>query len=127
VDYDADWLSINPTDADGNDIPDAIAFDLPSGFEIFVTSDPDDVNGELDFFIIDIAPPLEPLPDGVIANITFNTGDPLIGGAHIQFSRRPAASFGNKAGQSVVGTTEGGSVINAVTTWHYLYLPLILR
>ncbi len=127
VDYDADWLGLDATDVNGDDIPDAITFDLPPGFEAFATFDPNDVNGELDFFIIDIAPPLNPLSDGVIATITFNTGDPSVGGAEIRFSHSPAASFGDTTGKSVAGVTEGGSVVNAVTTWHYLYLPLILR
>jgi len=127
VDYDADWLGLDATDVNGDDIPDAITFDLPAGFEAFATFDPNDVNGELDFFIIDIAPPLDPLPDGVIATITFNTGDSSVGGAEIRFSHSPAASFGDTTGKSVAGVTEGGAVINAVTTWHYLYLPLILR
>ena len=37
VDYDQAWLTFDPTDSNGDDIPDAIAFNLPGAFDASVT------------------------------------------------------------------------------------------
>ena len=128
VDFDEHCLAFDPTDSDGDGIPDAVSFNLPPAFAPAAAFDPDDTDGELDLSILDPAPPLASLPDGVIATITFtptcapDPGNVIM--ARVGFSDEPAASFGNTAGQSVPGTTEDGSVrIAGLQT----YLPLVTR
>lgn len=125
IDYDQSWLTFDPADNDSDGIPDAISFNLPGTFSGSVTLDVNDADGELDFFIADLTPPLTALPDGVIAYLTLGIGNPSITTqASVKFSQDPMASFGNTSGQSIVGTTVDGSVYilaNAV------YLPTILN
>lgn len=112
LDYTEIWLDFAPTDSDGDGIPDAVTLNLPAGFDASVTFDPTDTDGELDFFIADIFPPLSALPDGVLAQITLLTGAAPAGTeAFIGFSQDPPASFGATTGQSVPGFTEDGSVL----------------
>ena len=128
VDYDQTWLSFDPTDSDGDDVPDAITFNLPGAFDASVTFDESDTDGELDFFIADLFPPLASLSDGAIVSMTLDVGSPPSGTvAAVSFSPDPAASFGDTSGQSVSGTTDGGSVlVVAPPTGAYpVYLPLV--
>jgi hypothetical protein len=114
VDYDQTWLSFDATDGNEDGIPDAITLNLPGGFEASVTFDGGDTDGELDFFIGDLFPPLASLSDGTIVYVTLNVGSPPSATeAAVNFSQDPAASFGNTEGQDVPGTTDGGSVLIA--------------
>ncbi|MFQ5814196.1 MAG: hypothetical protein ACE5I2_13555, partial [Anaerolineae bacterium] len=114
VDYDQTCLAFDPTDNDGDDIPDAVNLSLPGAFNASVTFDGNDTDSELDFLIADTFPPLSSLPDGAIATITFiatcqpSPGTSII--APVDFSDDPPASFGNTDGQSVPGITSNGSV-----------------
>ena len=114
VNYDESCLSFDPTDGDGNGIPDAVIFTLPVGFDGSVTFNQADTDGELDFFIADLSPPLSVLFDGAVVSIEFTTtcqpdpGTTTI--APVDFSNNPTASFGNTIGQSVPGNTVNGSV-----------------
>ena len=117
VDYDQTWLTFDPTDSNGDGIPDDITFSTPPAFTPQVAFNPADTDGELDFVIADFAPPLASLPSGIIVSITFAVGTPPATlGAAVNFSQSPAASFGNTAGQSVPGTTDNGSVLIVVPT-----------
>ena len=115
LDYDQACLQFDPTDADGDGNPDSVAFSLPPAFQGSVTFDGNDADGELDFFIADVFPPLAALPDGQLASIEFQVtcqpppGSPIL--ADVGFSNEPAASFGGTNGQSVPGTTDAGSVM----------------
>ena len=112
VDYDEKRLSFDPTDGDEDGVPDAITFNLPAGFNGSVAFDGSDTDGELDFIIADVFPPLSALPDRTIVYIRLNVGNlPQSGEAAINFSRDPVASFGNTSGQSVKGTTNNGSCL----------------
>jgi hypothetical protein len=119
VDYDETWLALDPTDRDGNGIPDAVVFSLPGDFTYSVTFDEGDADGEVDVFIGDISPPLTSLSDGPIAFMILNV-DNSPGGTQraVRFSLDPSASFGDTSGQSVPGTaTPGGE--------HRIYLPVL--
>ena len=76
VDYDQTWLIFDPTDNNGDEIPDAITFNLPGGFVSSVSFDETDTDGELDFMIMDFFPPLSALPDRDIVFIQLNVGSP---------------------------------------------------
>jgi len=128
VDYDETWLSFDPTDSDGDGIPDAVTFNVPGAFSASVTFDSTDTDGELDFSIGDFFPPLAALPDGVIVSITLDVGSPpSTTEAAVNFSQDPPASFGSTAGQSIPGTTDNGSVLIAAQRPKAIYLPLLLR
>ena len=121
VDYDETWLALDPTDRDGNGIPDTVIFSLPGEFSYSVTFDSGDADGEVDIFIGDISPPLTSLSDGTVVFMILDTGSPPGGtqGA-VRFSLDPMASFGDTSGQSVPGTaTPGGE--------HRIYLPVVFR
>lgn len=112
VDFDETWLTFDATDGNGDGVPDAIALNAPSGFQGSVTYDPNDTDGELDFFIADLFPPLAAVPDGQIATITFNVGNPSsTTEAGVNFSSAPSASFGDAGGVDVPGSADNGSVL----------------
>lgn len=112
VDYDAAWLSLDPTDSDEDGIPDAVTFDVPAAFATSATFDGNDTDGEIDVMIADLSPPLAGLPDGDVLSITLEVASPSgATEAAVNFSHDPPASFGNTEGQSVAGTTDGGSVL----------------
>jgi hypothetical protein len=114
VDYDQTWLTFDPTDGNGDGIPDTVTFNVPAGFSAGVTFNVGDTDGELDFAILDPTLPFASLPGGTIVSITLNVGNPPSATeAAVNFSHDPAASFGNTAGQSVPGTTDDGSVLIA--------------
>ena len=125
LDYDKTQLRFDPTDANGDGIPDALRFNLPPGFTGTVYHDGSDMDGELGVVVADLAAPIEALADGVVAEVTFIV-DAFMGTdtMNVSFSQHPGASFGSTTGQSVPGNTSNGVVlINPAT----LYLPLISR
>ncbi len=111
IDFDEIWLAFDPTDSDGDGVPDAVAFNLPAAFNGSVSFDAGDTDGELDFLIVDVFPPLASLPDRDIVSITFGTGSPtVLTTAYVAFSTNPPVSFGSTTGQSIPGTADDGSV-----------------
>ncbi len=118
VDFDESLLSFDPSDNNFDTIPDAITFNVsPFVFSVGVSYDPADTDGELDFSISDISPPLTALADGVLLTITLNTGEPAgLSEAAVNFSQDPVASFGNTAGQSITGIANNGSVLITPST-----------
>jgi hypothetical protein len=114
LDYDQACLDFDPSDADGDQIPDAVQLTLPGGFSGSVTFDEGDTEGELDFFVSDLFPPLAAIPDGSLATVIFTpTCQPAMDDtitATVGFSDDPIASFGDTDGQSIEGTTSDGSV-----------------
>lgn len=115
IDYDQVCLAFDPTDSDGDDVPDAIVFGVPEAFGTTVAFDESDPDGELDFFIADTLPPLASLPDGTIATMsltpTCQASPNTTTIAAVNFATDPPASFGNTEGHSVPGTTSNGSVL----------------
>ena len=57
VDFDQTCLAFDATDSDQDGIPDAVTLSLPGAFNVSVTFDGGDTDGELDFFIADLLPP----------------------------------------------------------------------
>jgi hypothetical protein len=141
VDFSNTFLQFNPS------LPFSITMNLPAGFTGDCSYDLDDLDGEIDCFVLDPIAPLAALPDGVIASIKLETGaappDTL---APVGFSTNsPPPSFGNTLGQSVVGSTVAGSVIIGPTSPteppdpsptptdppapldHQLFLPMMIK
>ncbi|MFQ5858180.1 MAG: phytase [Anaerolineae bacterium] len=128
VDYDNTWLTFDPTDTDGDSIPSAVTLNLPGSFNASVNFDEADTDGELDFLITDLFPPLSSLSDRIIASITLSVGSPPgTTEATVNFSRDPVASFEDPSGQRIPGTADGGSVLIIGPARYHLRLPLILR
>ncbi len=115
LNYDEQCLALDPRDENRDGRPDAIALDLPAGLAASVIHNPADTDGEIDVLIADYFPPFAILTDRTaLLTITFDTiCVPPAGGmraAAIAFAADPSPSFGNTAGQSVVGVTTGSTV-----------------
>ena len=108
VDIDESALTFDGSDGNGDGAPDAVTMSLPAGYIASVSYDASDTDGEIDIAIFTLSS--VPLPDGQIGSITLGTGG-TSGDAVVGFSSDPVASFGNTSGQSVAGTTDGGSVL----------------
>jgi len=114
IDFDETCLGFDAADDNGDGVPDAVSLNIPSSFDASVTVDLSDTDGELDFFIADLSPPLAALPDGELVTITFSalcepqSGMSLV--SSVAFSADPAVSFGDTPGQAVPGVAIDGSV-----------------
>ena len=102
LEYDPAVAGIDPTDADGNGIPDAIALNLPPEFQAAVIVDA--AAGRLQVMIADVATPLAPLPKQVIAQVTWQVKGGAVEAANLRFSESIRASFGDINGRSVPGS-----------------------
>lgn len=131
LDYDQTWLSFDPTDANGDGLPDAISLRLPDGLSGAALFDAADTDGELDLAVFPNASlsgaPAVRVPDGVLAIVTFtakdNPGEFL---ARVKLSEDPGLSFGNPSGQSVPGAGQDGAVwISELVK--LLHLPILYR
>jgi hypothetical protein len=135
IDYDESCLRFLSDDGDGDGIPDTVSFSAPPSFGAkSVTVDMGDTDGELDFLIADIFPPLSALTDGPIVTISFmaDVCDPEADqsvDAKVVFSQDPHASFGSTLGLSVPGSTANGlvTIISGTGAKTTIYLPLIVR
>jgi uncharacterized repeat protein (TIGR01451 family) len=107
--FDAARLQVDPTDSNGDGIPDAVNLHVPSRFAKSVIVDN---QGSIQIALSDIALPLTTLQDGPLATITFNTAATADGQpAAIGFSEEYAASAGSTNGASVPVIADGGSVL----------------
>ena len=128
LDYDPELLSIDPTDADDDGNPDAVAFQLPGGFVTTVLLDPADTDGEIDIVITDLLPPLGRLPDGDLVKVTFDAADlPAPVTTPVLFSSDPTPSFGSTTGSTVPGTSTDGSVRIGAGATASICLPRLVR
>lgn len=115
LDIEPECLAFNPSDGDGDGIPDAATFVLPPQFSPSLSYQADDPDGEIDVVITDYSPPLASLPDGPLLALRFDVVcEPAVTDnsriSDIFFSAYPPPSFGNPAGQSVPGDSSAGSV-----------------
>lgn len=111
VDIDEKWLTFSNVDGDDNGIPDAVTVNTPPGFSTAVTFNPNDRDGELDFTIADMSPPLATLPSGAIASVTFLAGAPSNStDVPVSFSADPAPSSGSSSGVAIPSENHGGLV-----------------
>ena len=111
LDIDERWLSLDPTDADQNGIPDAITFNITRGLRGSAAYSLADTDGEIDVLIYDSIPPLAILASGTIMTVTLMAGSPATDThAALAMSNDPAPSAGSPAGQGVPLEATGGSV-----------------
>lgn len=108
LNYDPAVLRFDPTDGDGNGLPDAIQLTLPPDFTPIITFAADDADGELDVAIFDAVPPFAALPDANLMYVAFTPLAPLA--TEVAFSTAPAPSFGDLFGQRVLGQGQAGLV-----------------
>lgn len=113
VDYDGACLSFDPADDDMDGLPDAFQLEVPAAFDVTVTFDAGDTDGEIDVLIADV-PPDVALADGVLGNLELSvTCAAALGGsveAPVAFSFEPPISAGDDLGQSVPARGEAGIV-----------------
>jgi hypothetical protein len=136
VDYDENWLTLDPTDANGDSVPDAIAASLPPDFSLTVPQ-VDTINGTAHIFVGDLISPLAALPDGALLTLTFAVGNsPTNANAQVGFAASPPVSFGSTTGSSLSGTSSDGMVQiapgngpgpNPRQPTAIVYLPLIIK
>ncbi|MCB0064954.1 MAG: hypothetical protein KDE19_22675 [Caldilineaceae bacterium] len=118
VDYDQRCLEFRHWDLNNDGIRDGIISNLPAEFTLTVHFDPDDADGELDFFVFATTPPLAALPDrDPLVTIEFtviycNYSSPFT--TPVTFSTDPAAGFGDPDGNAVTGNTVNGSALVTV-------------
>jgi hypothetical protein len=132
IDYDESCLSFDPTDSDGDGIPDDVSFDLPITFNGAVSFDGGSIDSELEISISKATTPYpgpsQELPNGNLLSITFSTTcTPATGSsttAPVKFSTTSTPWFENTSGTNVTGTTTDGAVtINGPTSLANLVLP----
>jgi hypothetical protein len=126
IDYDERYLTFDPG------VPNAVVFNLPSsqGFVSNCELNKLDLDGEMDCYVTQLTPPLDPIPDGVLLQFILQVGtpaSPVI--APVGFSNDPAPSFGDTTGQSVpAGLIDDGSVeIGEVEQMLPGWLPLLFK
>ncbi|MFN8468053.1 MAG: cohesin domain-containing protein [Caldilineaceae bacterium] len=109
LDYDTACLSINPSDSNGDGIPEAIS-GLPGGFVNSVMLDTADTDGELDVAMWDVTPPLAALPAGSILKIKFDILPACQGpndhSTFVKFSSAPTPTFSDANGRAVYRATQ---------------------
>ncbi len=113
IDYDAACLTFDPTDGNGDGLPDAIAFPgVPPGFAKSATFEAADTDGEIDITLHDATPASFPTAGDLVV-ITFTTSCMPTSGsilAAVGFSAAPAPTFSDAAAHDLPGTWQGGSV-----------------
>ena len=105
LDYNPAVMGIDPTDADGNGIPDAVMFNLPP--EFVAAASVDQEAEQLRVMIADVSAPLAALPEQVIVAVTWQTKSVTVGVIEPTFSAEAPASFGDAHGRHILGTTNG--------------------
>ncbi len=113
IDFDETCLDFDLTDANADEIPDAVDFHVPASFDLSVSVDLLDTDGEIEITISD-ATPVETLADGDLATVHFTPtcapalGDSII--APVLFSSDPDVSFSDLAAVSIPGSAVDGSI-----------------
>ena len=134
VDLDPARVSFDPTDSNGDAIPDAITFAVPDGFAPQVIYDTE--RHQLRFVVADLTLPLATLPDGLVATVTLTvlpTADAAAPSTiPLAFAPDQPASLGSDRGQSIPVTTSDGRVtlrreVNNGVQPNKLYMPLITK
>ncbi|MCB0062143.1 MAG: hypothetical protein KDE19_08515 [Caldilineaceae bacterium] len=116
LDFDQTCLAFNPTDGNGDSVPDAISFDMSPQFFPSVSFSTQDTDGEIDFIIADYSPPLTTFADSdMLITIQFTAvcepTTPAGISSTIGFSTQPTVSFSDANGQDVFGSTTAGSLL----------------
>ncbi len=98
IDYDQTKLAFNPSDGNGDGVPDAIIPSLPGAFELTVLFDPGDTTGEIDIVIVDLDGAMATLPEGNLFSITFVSNAAIQGTANVAFAGTPPVSIADGQG-----------------------------
>ncbi len=105
-------LAFDPSDSNGDGIPDDVSFNLPAGYTATATYRGH--NQTLEVSIYDPVSPVTPLGNSDLVHVTLRAiCQPPVGGSQfttVRFSTSPIATFGNTAGASVAGTMRNGAV-----------------
>lgn len=115
VDFDEGCLLFDPIDADHNQIPDNVVFNVSNQFILSAAFDANDTDSELDIMIADYTQPYAVLPNGVLATIRLAAicqapADAPIT-APVRFSQAPAPSLSTGAGSELRVDWCDGSVL----------------
>lgn len=115
LDVDQTCLAFDPSDLNGNGLPDALTVHVPPGVNTSVAVDLADENGELDIIIADFFPPFVTLPDRApllelrlraVCSVEAGTARQ----AAIRFSTDPSPSLGTASGAPVTAQAIDGFV-----------------
>ncbi|MCB0062144.1 MAG: hypothetical protein KDE19_08520, partial [Caldilineaceae bacterium] len=112
--YDSSQLTFDPTDGDGDGIPDALTFALPAGVQTWVRVE----EGAIRIALAGLRLPLPHLADGTPVTVTFQVNAT---GSTVTLRD---ASFGDAQGNPLPAITQDGSVGSQAIQ---LFLPLITR
>jgi len=115
-DQDQDCLRIDPSDDDGDGLPDSITSAIPPQFSLSVSINEQDGDGEIDIVIADFSPPLAALSDTeALVTLQFTAScqptNPEGRVAEVKFSSQPAVSFSDPSGREIAGRAIDGSVL----------------
>lgn len=117
VDYDQECLVFDPTDANGDGLPDAVVVYTSPAFIVWAFFNSGDTDGEIDIALVDLMPPMAVLPAGTLAEITLEVTcapEPpeTQREAAVLFSLDPLPSYGDPIGKSLPpGAAQDGSVL----------------
>lgn len=119
LDFDQTCLAFDPTDANGDGVPEAIGVNAPATFGVAIQVDLTNQSKEVHIYIGDSAPPLALLPDGLLLTLTLTVKNsaacqPATGAtipAAVNFVTSPPPSFGSTTGLSIPGRVQHGAVL----------------
>jgi hypothetical protein len=107
--FDTARLHFDPTDGNGDGIPDAVSLHVPQRYAKSVSVDG---QGRIQIALSDIALPLLALADGPLATITFTAGESADGETTpVAFADDYPVSVGSTSGASLPVSVESGSVL----------------
>ncbi len=118
---DSSRLSVDPTDSDGDGVPDAVAINVPANMTKSVRWN--STLSRLEVAIFGTAMPLPTLSDGTLATITLAVAADANGTVPLDLQ---LASLGNTNGDDVVVNGQDGS-LHIDGTVNRIFLPTVLR
>ncbi len=126
LEFDQDWLLFDPTDSDGDGIPDDITLVMPGIQAAAVSFDDNTSPARLEFVISSINPPFSHAASEELLEVRFQAASSTNGlNTVVAFSTNPPVSFYDPQGLSIPGSAEDGSVLISVGST--VYLPLVVR
>ncbi len=102
LEIDLERLDFDPTDSDGDGVPDDVTFPLGPADLVFVDFEADGEEGKLNVLLANLSG--LPLPDGPLLEIELLPDIQVWVASWIGFSLDPPPSFGSATGQDIPGT-----------------------